>query len=257
MFNPSSYLRKSGTYFTQVVTQWCFVATLLLSSLTGCSWLTTPPPPPPEVPVQPDTVTLDLQRAQAAFLKDRLTTPASDNAYHYYQQVLAAEPDNALAQAGVEAIVERYFELVAISLNKGKWQQADRYLTRAETVGGRTAHTGKLRRQIDAVRTKARAARKKAPSVSAGPEALTAVADDFYLLNPGRLQRRDASLQRALQGLGGILKTINAAFIITAPSDNDGRWVYQQMKAGAPGYRLRGNIQRGSKPSVKVVPGVI
>lgn len=52
-----------------------------------------------------------LQRAEAAFADQRLTTPEDDSALYYYQQVLGWAPGQAAAEEGLTRIAERYREL--------------------------------------------------------------------------------------------------------------------------------------------------
>lgn len=69
----------------------------------------------------------DLARAEAALGDDRLTLPAHDSAYLYYQRVLAADPGNAEALAGIKRIAARYGELANAALAAGEPAQARRY----------------------------------------------------------------------------------------------------------------------------------
>jgi serine/threonine-protein kinase PpkA len=70
-----------------------------------------------------------LQAAHLALSDDRLTTPAHDNAYDYYQQVFAIDPQNGQAIAGVSRIADRYFTLAQQALARGKDKQARHYVT--------------------------------------------------------------------------------------------------------------------------------
>lgn len=76
----------------------------------------------------------DLARAEQALLVDRLTRPAHDSAYLYYQRVLAAAPGNVEALAGIERIAERYHQLAESALAAGNNLQARRYWERALRV---------------------------------------------------------------------------------------------------------------------------
>jgi hypothetical protein len=59
----------------------------------------------------------------------RLTTPATHSAYYYYQQVLALDPDNSQATAGVSLIAERYLELATKAFDRGQEKKAQQYVT--------------------------------------------------------------------------------------------------------------------------------
>ena len=72
----------------------------------------------------------ELLRAAHTALSDyRLTTPDTDSAYYYYQQVLALDPDNSQATAGFSLIAERYLELATKAFDKGQEKKAQQYVT--------------------------------------------------------------------------------------------------------------------------------
>lgn len=88
-------------------------------------------------PIEPalsEPVATLLARARAARADDRLTVPAGDNAYDYYQQVLVMAPDNAEARAGLEAMVRRYRELVDSALDEGALERAQILMRRARSL---------------------------------------------------------------------------------------------------------------------------
>lgn len=60
----------------------------------------------------------------------RLTTPPGNNAFELYEQVLDLQPGNESAEAGMDAIADRYHVLAAASLRKGKPGKARQYLDR-------------------------------------------------------------------------------------------------------------------------------
>ena len=43
-----------------------------------------------------------------------------------------------------------------------------------------------------------------------------------------------------------------ATFLINAPSDEEGRWIYKVMREAVGGYRLRGNIDISAIPNILV-----
>ena len=64
----------------------------------------------------------------------RFTTPVGNSAYEYYQTVLATEPDNAEALAGLQEIVDAYIRLIDEARAEGLPNRARVYLQRAEAV---------------------------------------------------------------------------------------------------------------------------
>jgi hypothetical protein len=77
----------------------------------------------------------ELLRTAAAHVDAlRLTTPAGDNAFQRYQEVLALEPDNEDAARGLEVIVSRYVTLANTALSNGELDKAEGYLDSAAGV---------------------------------------------------------------------------------------------------------------------------
>lgn len=75
-----------------------------------------------------------LRTASADVDALRLTTPAGNNAFERYQQVLALEPDNDAAARGLEIIVSRYVTLANAAIGSGEFEQAQQYLEAASAV---------------------------------------------------------------------------------------------------------------------------
>lgn len=84
--------------------------------------------------VDNDLIDKHLTAAKNAIKHDRLTTPSSDNAYKYYQMVLAMDPDNAQALSGLKKIVDRYIQFIESTKSRGELDTAKLYLQRAESV---------------------------------------------------------------------------------------------------------------------------
>jgi hypothetical protein len=78
-----------------------------------------------------------LERAERAVASDRLMVPADDNAYGYYRAVLALDPGNRQARAGVGRIVTRYQGLAQERLRKGDLSGARRFASRGLALSPR------------------------------------------------------------------------------------------------------------------------
>jgi serine/threonine protein kinase len=85
-------------------------------------------------PSDQDLIQGYLAAAKKAMKAVRLTTPVRDNAYKYYQMVLAIEPDNREARAGLQRIVDRYVWFIKKAKSQGKLGLAKRTLKKAESV---------------------------------------------------------------------------------------------------------------------------
>ena len=79
-------------------------------------------------------VALLLNKARRLYLKDLLTTPAGNNAYDIYMQVLADNPEEPRAKAGVKRIAARYLDWAATEENNNNRTKALRYYKKALTV---------------------------------------------------------------------------------------------------------------------------
>lgn len=88
----------------------------------------------PEKPTGEGSINSYLAAAKKAMKAVRLTTPSTDNANKYYKMVLAIDPANAEALAGLQKIVDRYVWFIRKSMAEGKLNTAKRTLQKAESV---------------------------------------------------------------------------------------------------------------------------
>lgn len=96
----------------------------------------------------------DLLAMAAADLEaNRLSTPAGENATDRYQQVLALDPDNEAARAGLENVGERYVSLARGAIRSRSLSKARDYISRAGTLGVADATLAKLNQQVAATET--------------------------------------------------------------------------------------------------------
>lgn len=175
-----------------------------------------------------DTLYEGLQALDA----DRLLTPPGDNAHARFLRVLAYEPDNGIALQGVRDIVARYLELSAEAARQGRFEQAGLFLERARSVD-----------------------RENHPGIARGEALLRAErgSDDlFYELDAGAVAARSESLRGRLADIARRARARDALFLITAPSDEEARWIYGVMSEAVPGYRLRGNIELSARRGVRL-----
>ena len=81
-----------------------------------------------------------MQSAEDAFERLHLTTPVGDNALGYYRQVIAIEPNHTGAEAGIDAIADRYAVLAQNARADRNDRLASVYLQRGFEV--RPNHVG-------------------------------------------------------------------------------------------------------------------
>ncbi len=156
--------------------------------------------------------------------------PYSDNAYDWYQQVLALDELNAEAHWGMQQMTARYLELAKQAFQSGLIDKAETFLRRAEKISATPQQTEALRTQY----------RKQSPD------------NEFYLEQPA-LSARNEAIQLRLAELAQKAKEADLRLLIIARSDAEGRWIYQQMRDSVADYRLRGNIEIGLVPRIRLI----
>jgi hypothetical protein len=196
--------------------------------------VTTPDPGPEawEIAFRRQRVIGDLlYDALNALEEDRLLTPEGNNAYRFYQTVLALEPANQLAVEGLQNIVARYLELAATASRQGRFAAADGLLDRARFVAPGDPSIAEAQRALEADRNSA---------------------DLVFELDPQELAARSREMLATLEEIAGQAVEHRAFVWITAPSDEQGRWIYNAMREQTNGYRLRGNIEIGAYAIVRL-----
>ena len=104
----------------------------------------------PDKSAQQGSVKDYLAAAKKAMKEVRLTTPADDNAFKYYQKVLAIEPKNPVALAGLQKIVDRYAWFIRKSRAEGHLDTAKRALHKAESVLPNSPKLKRIRAEMTA-----------------------------------------------------------------------------------------------------------
>ncbi|MEH6557459.1 MAG: hypothetical protein V7459_06180 [Oceanicoccus sp.] len=168
-----------------------------------------------------------LASAERALASDRLTVPEYDNAYGWYQQVLAIDQTNAEAHWGMLQITERYLQLAEQAFSRGSRGKGEWMLQKALAIAATTE-------QIESVRSRFKAQ----PT------------DREFLLTIADLTARNDIITAKLIELALIAKKAQSRLLIVARNDAEGRWIYRKMREAVDGYRLRGNIKLGSVPRI-------
>lgn len=214
-----------------------------------------------------DPIAVWLASADVALSRDRLTTPADNNAYALYSRVLLKEPENNKALLGLEAIVQRYLVLAKSSHKKGNANQAQLFLQRANKVVPSHQDIDKVRQQLKQLVIKAPAK----PSVKATVKntkkseykVLQSLAESVVPVASGRqrqrllipnnaLQDKAPVLINYLQTLAQQIEAVDGRLYIIAPRDKQVRWIYSVLNATNPDYRIRANIKHQSPVAIEV-----
>lgn len=163
---------------------------------------------------------------------NRLMTPVETSALTYFNRVLAMDPDNQVARQGIQDIVAKYLQLAAEAGRQGQFASAESYLRRAEQVD--RSHEG------------------IAPAWVALEQEKES-SDEVHTLDGRALASQSPDLSAQLAELGQKIRDSGAFVLITAPNDAQARWIYAQMQAAVEGYRIRGNIEMGGTPTIRLI----
>ena len=172
-----------------------------------------------------------LYDALKAIDADRLLTPADNNAFSRFRQVLEIQPGNKVALQGIQDIVRRYIELAAEASRQGQFSQAQIMLVRARIVDPDN------------------------PAIAGAQAALAAEinSDDlFFELDASAVARKSDAIKAKLADIAAQAKRHDALFLITSPNDEHARWIFSVMREAVPGYRLRGNIELAGRTLIRL-----
>ena len=205
--------------------------------MEGCQ--TEPAAPPIETPSEPEPVLLArsrldelLEQAELALQKDLLTYPEAGSALVLFNEVLALDEANADAKRGLERIVERYLELAERAAQRRQFARSRSMLARARLVDPQHPAIEPVTSQV---RLLANARRER------------------LKIDKSLLSARSAKLQQPLTDLGKKARAEDCRTTITARSDAEGRWLYQQLNQASGDRRIRAHLQIGSPPQIEVL----
>ena len=146
--------------------------------------------------------------------------------------MLEIAPNQPNAIYGIERIVERYIERAIEAISQEAWTTARAELNFAEQIDGGSPGIPVLRRQINLL--------EKALRWS------ITLADD-------RVRSRSPLASLELKEFGPKARASGARVTIRAGSDADGRWIYEQLNESSGKRPIRGEIEIGLPPQVRVL----
>ena len=200
-----------------------------------------PPQPAPAPPAPAPTIDLDrldrlLTLGDAALKAGRLLTPPGDCAYDDYHAALEVAPNHPAALAGLDRIVDRYVAMANDAIQRGRYPRAKNLLERARFINPN--HEG---------------------IATAEAQIKTFEGSDHrrVALDGASLGARNAELAASLAKLGVEAKADNAWVVITARTDEEGRWIYQQLRQAPGERRIHAELVIGAAPSIEIfaLPG--
>lgn len=191
---------------------------------------TNPRPEALPPPATEDEINQLLGLAEQALAKQRLTTPADDNAYLRYLQVLARDPDNTYALAGIARIVETYLSWAVAAIEQDSYVRAANMLTKAGSVDEAHPALKPLWSRLEAARQREK---------------------QIIKISENDLKLRSPELASQLQAIATDHVSNEVVVKIRAATDADARWIYQQLNLGTEN-RIRATINTGHSPSVQL-----
>jgi hypothetical protein len=194
------------------------------------------PPAAPTRPKLPPDEAAEVERllasAERAIELDHLSYPSEGSALALYDRVMILDPGNDEARRGLERVVERYLEMALTYSEQRRFPQADAMLDRARLVDPAHPGIGPTQAQIRMLND----------------------ADRRVInLDGNRLRDQDPALAETLRQAGVASRGAGCRAQITARSDSEGRWIYQQMSEGPGDIRIRAQLDIGSPPQVEVL----
>ena len=243
--SPKVYTFKKSTRLAYLLL--CFLGACQPTQKTLVVAVPEPEPEPEQLALYDDSAAIEkfeeelryqriiadlLYEGMKALNANRLLTPPDISAHAYFSRVLSVEPENAVALNGIQEIVNKYLLLAAQAGRQGQFESAKQYLRRAESVDH--SHSGIAQAWV-------------------ALEAEMNSSDVVHTISSSALASKSAALMEELGRIGVQARDSGAFFLITAPNDTQARWIYSQMQAAVQGHRLRGNIELGDSPTVRLI----
>ncbi len=203
----------------------------------------------PKVPprVEPSVTDTLLDSAEALFDEGRLLSPEEDNAYLRFRAIQILDPGNPRAQSGLDAILVNESSVIRDALSRSRLDEATQGYNRLKGLYPDAEVTKALAGEIAKLRESLRPVRVVESPVRALPE-------DRIYLDKTALSARSPEIVSQLQDIARGLVDSDESILIYARSDAEGRWIYQQMREGVNGYRIRGDIRIGDPAIRKLAP---
>lgn len=181
-----------------------------------------------------------LAEADYCLSQNKLLNPINDNAHDRYRSVLLMDPANEHAKLGLHTIAEHYLEMARTAAARGNVREAQAMMRNAQEIDNDAA-----------VQDAAFTLRKQIASIP--PSKPFQAGANEHLIDTKLLKSKDAQVMAQLGGVVKKLKDSGDFALIVAPSDADGRMIYQELRNVASGFLVRGDIKIGSPARVKIV----
>jgi phage pi2 protein 07 len=211
------------------------VSFLLLMLLSACSLLA-PSDTAPAVPLTPQAqlpqqITRLLDKAQRAVKLERFVSPEFDNANRYYQQVLVLDAENDQALVGIENLSKILFLRAKASIAVDRVQDYRVYSSWIAQI----SPSSHLLVELSALD----------PAKENSSNSWDIASND--------LKARNSRAKTKIKQAALAAREYQSRIKIIAPTDADGRWVYQQMRSFADNYLFRSSLIIGDRAKIVVL----
>ena len=153
-----------------------------------------------------------LEAGDIALMNEQLTTPLEDNAYFRYLQVLSIDPQNKAAEQGIANIVDKYLDWSIESVEMGRYDVATDYLRNARSVDENHPNIATVERMIGF-------------HLNGNQKS--------FAFSRNSIQDKEPAVISELKTIASDISSHKASIVIEAPSDEMGRWIYQQLNESA------------------------
>jgi len=185
-----------------------------------------------------------LYEAQDAFGRGRLASPRHDNAYDGYRRVLALDPNNEAARTGIKHISRRYLSLAKTAQAEGDYEKALGFARQAQRVAPGYEGSAHMVQYLEQQYAKQQSQDMQQIKADATQQPVTLnVKGNEYFLVTRDIAAHNVKAKMQLAEIAKKVREYDSRILIAARNDNDGRWIYSQMREALTDYRLRGNIK--------------
>ncbi|MFT4997298.1 MAG: hypothetical protein ACJA0M_002281 [Chitinophagales bacterium] len=201
---------------------------LLLILVSGCSMLVSDAVTHKPQSQQLAQVTLLLAKANEAIERGRFVAPQFDNANGYYRQLLVLSPTNDQALAGIQNLAEILSLKAKQSLEVDRIQDYRVYTSWIRQIAPGSPLLAELK----------------------GLDPARQDGGNSWAISSSDLAARNSSARKKIKQAALTAKAYASRVKIIAPTDADGRWIYQQMRVFADDFLFRSSFIIGDKPAI-------
>ena len=209
------------------------VSFLLLLLLSACSLLVPNKTADIQQTKLSQQITRLLDQAERAVQLERFVAPEFDNANRYYQQVLLLDSDNHQAIAGIDELTTILFFRAKASIEVERVQDYRVYSSWIAQIAPNSPFLVELS-ELDPTKHSR---------------------NNKWIINTADIKARNSRAKAKIKQAALVAKKYRSRIKIIAPTDADGRWIYQQMRGFTEDYLFRSSLIVGDKAKIIVLDG--